>query len=64
MSIIIIMLASVIIAFITWKLLAKKSTGNKEDVVVEAQVKSDTLHVSSIYVFEDATVEEETLKLK
>lgn len=64
MSIIIIMPASVIIAFITWELLAKKSTGNKEDVVVEAEVKVDTLHISSIHVFEDATVEEETLKLK
>lgn len=61
---IILILTVVIIAFIAWKLLTKKSTENKEDVEVKAEVKVDTLHVSSIHVFEDATVEEETLKLK
>lgn len=63
MSIILIVVALVIIALLAWRLCTKKATSSKEDVVVEAQVKSDTLHISSIKVFEGATVEKETLKL-
>lgn len=63
MSIILIVVALVIIALLAWRLCTKKATSSKEDVEVKAEVKVDTLHISSIRVFEDATVEEETLKL-